>query len=559
MQWPQLYPLLTARYSPIAPCPGLLTNRRAAKADRYRIMIRKRYVINICVSFFKQNIDVHMCGFLYVSARVQLARNNNNTSNRYVEHFMNDSPSMEQTRDNVLGPPSSADGTLDPRQQRVIKKLFRRLITFLFILFVFSYLDRINIGFAGLTMGKDLGLTSTMFGLATTLFYVMYVICGIPSNVMLSVVGARRWIAILMVVWGIASTATMFATGPNSLYVLRMLVGIAEAGFLPGLLLYLTFWFPAHYRARANALFMIAMPVTMALGSLASGYILNLDGVMNLKGWQWLFLLEGFPSVILGFVVWFWLDDSPDKARWLTQDDKACLKEMLEADRLNAISTREREQAAALAPQQRSVMRELFTPTIMLYTLAYFCLTNTLSALSVWTPLILRSISEESSNVTIGILSAIPQVCTIVAMVWWSKRSDKRNERKVHTLLPYLFAAAGWILTATSTNPMLQFTGIVMASSGAFAAMVIFWTTPDRSISLRARALGIAVINATGMTGAALGPLLMGLMKDITGNFNAGIFMVAGFLVLGAAVIALIPMKHATKQAESLKGLPTNG
>lgn len=457
---------------------------------------------------------------------------------------MNDSPSMEQTRSDVLAPPSSADAALDPRQQIVIKKLFRRLITFLFILFVFSYLDRINIGFAGLTMGKDLGLTSTMFGLATTLFYVMYVICGIPSNVMLSIVGARRWIAILMVVWGIASTATMFATGPGSLYVLRMMVGIAEAGFLPGLLLYLTFWFPAHYRARANALFMIAMPVTMALGSLASGYILNLDGVMNLKGWQWLFLLEGFPSVILGFVVWFWLDDSPSKARWLTDDDKACLNEMLEADRLNAISTQQREHAA-LVPTQRSMFRELFTPTIMLYTLAYFCLTNTLSALSVWTPLILRSFNQESSNVTIGLLSAIPQVCTIVAMVWWSKRSDKYNERKIHTLLPYLFAAAGWILTASSSDPMLQFTGIIMASAGAFAAMVIFWTTPDRAISLRARALGIAVINATGMTGAALGPLLMGWMKDVTGNFNAGIFMVAGFLVLGAFVISLIPMKKA--------------
>jgi len=546
MQWPQLYPLLSARYSLFTPGNAFSYYLRATKADRYRNMIRKRYVINNCVSFFKHNIDVYVCDFLYVSARVQVARNNN-TYNRNVELFMNESPSLEQTRADVLAPPSPADAALDPRQQRVIKKLFRRLITFLFILFVFSYLDRINIGFAGLTMGKDLGLTSTMFGLATTLFYVMYVICGIPSNVMLSIVGARRWIAILMVVWGIASTATMFATGPGSLYVLRMLVGIAEAGFLPGLLLYLTFWFPAHYRARANALFMIAMPVTMALGSLASGYILNLDGVMNLKGWQWLFLLEGFPSVILGFVVWFWLDDSPDKARWLTQDDKACLKEMLEADRLNAESTQQRERAA-LAPKQGSLMRELFTPTIMLYTLAYFCLTNTLSALSVWTPLILRSISEESSNVTIGILSAIPQVCTIVAMVWWSKRSDKRNERKVHTLLPYLFAAAGWILTATSSDPMLQFTGIVMASSGAFAAMVIFWTTPDRSISLRARALGIAVINATGMTGAALGPLLMGWMKDVTGNFNAGIFMVAGFLVLGAVVISLIPMKNTAQQ-----------
>ena len=180
---------------------------------------------------------------------------------------MNDSPSTEQTRSGAQAPTQIP---LNPRQQAVINKLFRRLVVFLFVLFVFSYLDRINIGFAGLTMGKDLGLTSTMFGLATTLFYVMYVVCGIPSNVMLTIVGARRWIAILMIVWGIASTATLFATGPNSLYALRMLVGIAEAGFLPGLLLYLTFWFPAQYRARANALFMIAMPVTMALGSLAS-------------------------------------------------------------------------------------------------------------------------------------------------------------------------------------------------------------------------------------------------------------------------------------------------
>ncbi|CAM6365771.1 4-hydroxyphenylacetate permease [Escherichia fergusonii] len=457
---------------------------------------------------------------------------------------MNDSSS-------VLSPPSSTQDALDPRQQAVIKKLFRRLIVFLFILFVFSYLDRINIGFAGLTMGKDLGLTSTMFGLATTLFYVMYVICGIPSNIMLGIVGARRWIAVLMVVWGIASTATMFATGPNSLYVLRMLVGIAEAGFLPGLLLYLTYWFPSQYRARANALFMIAMPVTMALGSLASGYILNMDGLLNLKGWQWLFLLEGFPSVLLGLVVWFWLDDSPAKAKWLTDDDKACLNEMMEADK-RAIQ-QSRQNASVGMMLQRSMLRELFTPVIMLYTLAYFCLTNTLSALSVWTPLILQSFNQQSNNITIGLLSAIPQVCTIVGMVWWSKRSDRLNERKFHTLLPYLFAAAGWILTATSSNPMLQFSGIVMASAGAFAAMVIFWTTPDQSISVQARALGIAVINATGMTGAALGPLLMGWMKDITGSFNAGIYMVAAFLVLGAVVVAFIPMKRmAVKKSLAL-------
>ncbi|MFC0225552.1 4-hydroxyphenylacetate permease [Serratia aquatilis] len=460
---------------------------------------------------------------------------------------MNGSPIAEPIQHDPPGCSAADSAKLNARQQAVINKLFRRLLVFLFILFVFSYLDRINIGFAGLTMGKDLGLTSTMFGLATTLFYVMYVICGIPSNIMLGIVGARRWIAIIMVIWGVASTATMFATGPNSLYVLRMLVGIAEAGFLPGLLLYLTYWFPAYYRARANALFMIAMPVTMALGSLASGYILSMDGLLDLRGWQWLFLLEGFPSVLLGAVVWFYLDDSPAKAKWLTDDDKACLQEMMEADKLSLVQPQGSTSYTAL--QHGSMWRELFTPVILLYTLAYFCLTNTLSALSVWTPLILQSFNQSSSNITIGFLSAVPQVCTIIGMIWWSKRSDRKQERKVHTLLPYLFAAAGWMFTALSTHSMLQLLGIIMASTGAFAAMAIFWTTPDQSISFRARAIGIAVINATGMSGAALGPLLMGWLKDVTGSFNAGIYLVAGFLVLGALVISFIPMKGSRPRA----------
>lgn len=285
--------------------------------------------------------------------------------------------------------PANQHKALTAGQQAVIKKLFRRLIIFLFVLFIFSFLDRINIGFAGLTMGRDLGLSATMFGLATTLFYAAYVIFGIPSNIMLSIVGARRWIATIMVLWGIASTATMFATGPTSLYVLRILVGITEAGFLPGILLYLTFWFPAYFRARANALFMVAMPVTTALGSIVSGYILSLDGVLALKGWQWLFLLEGFPSVLLGVMVWFWLDDSPDKAKWLTKEDKKCLQEMMDNDRLTLVQPEGAISHHAM--QQRSMWREIFTPVVMMYTLAYFCLTNTLSAISIWTPQILQS------------------------------------------------------------------------------------------------------------------------------------------------------------------------
>lgn len=443
--------------------------------------------------------------------------------------------------------PAHRHKNLTAQQQSVINKLFRRLIVFLFVLFVFSFLDRINIGFAGLTMGKDLGLSSTMFGLATTLFYATYVIFGIPSNIMLGIVGARRWIATIMVLWGIASTATMFATGPHSLYVLRMIVGITEAGFLPGVLVYLTYWFPAYFRARANALFMIAMPVTTALGSLVSGYILSLDGIMSLKGWQWLFLLEGFPSVLLGIVVWFYLDDKPSKAKWLSKEDKDCLQEMMDSDNLQLVQPEGACSHSAL--QQPSMWREVFTPIVLMYTLAYFCLTNTLSAISIWTPQIMQSFNQSSSNITIGLLAAIPQFCTIAGMIWWSKHSDRMQERKHHTALPFLFAAVGWLLASATDHSMIQLLGIVMASTGSFSAMAIFWTTPDQSISFRARAVGIAVINATGNVGSAVSPLLIGWLKDQTGNFNSGLYFVAGLLVIGAIIIWLIPMKGSRPRA----------
>ncbi|EHZ6873652.1 4-hydroxyphenylacetate permease [Providencia rettgeri] len=443
--------------------------------------------------------------------------------------------------------PAEQHKNLTEPQQRVINKLFKRLIVFLFVLFVFSFLDRINIGFAGLTMGKDIGLTSTMFGLAATLFYATYVIFGIPSNIMLGIVGARRWIATIMVLWGIASTATMFATGPTSLYVLRMLVGIAEAGFLPGILVYLTYWFPAYFRARANALFMIAMPVTMAFGSLASGYILGMDGILNLKGWQWLFLLEGFPSVILGVLVWFYLDDSPKKAKWLTQEDKDTLQEMMNQDQLELVQPHGSKSHTAL--QNKSLWKEIFTPVILMYTVAYFCLTNTLSAINIWTPQIMQSFNEGSSNAMIGLLTAIPQFCTILGMIYWSRRSDRLQERKMHTALPYLFAAAGWVLAAMTSHPVIQLIGIIMASTGSFTAMAVFWTTPDQSISLRARAIGIAVINATGNIGSAVSPLLIGWLKDQTGSFNSGLYFVAGLLVVGALLVIAIPMKNSRPRA----------
>ena len=421
-------------------------------------------------------------------------------------------------------------------------KVTRHLMWFLFLLFVVSFLDRINIGFAGLTMMKDLSLTSTQFGLATTLFYIAYIACGIPSNIVLARIGARKWIGSIMIAWGLASTATMFATNPQSLYFFRVLVGITEAGFLPGMLLYLTYWFPSAYRARANALFMIAMPVTAAVGSAISGAILGMDGILGLKGWQWLFLLEGMPACFFGVVVYFYLNDSPQQARWLTNLEKTTLTRMLAAEH-------KADPVAKPAGPKVSLMSELTSTTVLKFSVAYFCLVNSLAMVAVWTPLIVKSFSGGASNTTIGLLAAIPSVCTVIGMIWWGRRSDRAQERRWHTVLPMLLAAAGWLITAYSSHPALQLLGVCLASTGAYTAMSIFWTTPDHALSFTARALGIAVINAVGNIGSALNPLVVGWLKDATQSFATGLIYASVLLVVGCVIMLIVPIPRTPKPA----------
>jgi ACS family 4-hydroxyphenylacetate permease-like MFS transporter len=432
-------------------------------------------------------------------------------------------------------------------EKQVVGKVSRRLLWFIFLLFVFSFLDRINIGFAGLTMMKDLGLTSTQFGLATTLFYIAYIACGIPSNIVLARIGARRWIGTIMIAWGLASTATMFATSPNTLYLLRVLVGIAEAGFLPGMLLYMTLWFPPAYRARANALFMIAMPVTAALGSALSGYILALDGALGLKGWQWLFMLEGLPSAILGLIVFSYLDDKPEEAKWLSAEEKAVLARSLQVERMPA--PLKADAAVPHASGSRSLFAELTSLTVIKFAVAYFCLVNTLAMVAVWAPLIVKSFSADASNRTIGLLAAIPQVVTIIAMIWWGRHSDRKQERRWHLVLPMLMSAAGWLFTAMSANPAIQMLGICMASAGSYTAMSIFWTTPDQALSIKAQVIGIAVINAMGNISSALNPLIVGWLKDTTHSFKSGLLYSAVLMLAGVVIVLLLPIASRKKTA----------
>jgi MFS transporter, ACS family, 4-hydroxyphenylacetate permease len=415
----------------------------------------------------------------------------------------------------------------------VFQKVFRRLIWFLFVLLAISFMDRINIAFAALTMNKDLGLSAAEYGLAITIFYVAYTVCEIPSNLALARVGARLWIARIMITWGLASAATMFAHGMWSLYGIRAVVGAAEAGFLPGILLYLTYWFPRSYRARANALFMMGMPATIAVASTISGFILQLQGFLGLAGWRWLFQLEGLPAVFLGVACLFYLDDKPSHAKWLNEAEKRKIAARLEQDR-------EFERNTIL---QRGVLRQLCSRNVLLLSVAYLGLITSLNANSTWVPQIVQGLAHGASYAVIGLLTALPAILTVVVMPLWGRSSDRRDERDWHIRIAVLAAAFGWLLVVCSDIAALRYVGLIIVSIGSFCALLTFWTFPASSaiLSPDARPAGIALINCIGIGGgSAIGPLIIGYFKDLTGSFTSGLLYIVTMLIICFICIALV-------------------
>jgi ACS family 4-hydroxyphenylacetate permease-like MFS transporter len=405
------------------------------------------------------------------------------------------------------------------------RTIFRRVVWYLLILYVFAYLDRINIGFAALSMNRDLGLTPTTFGIANTIFYLGYMAFEVPSNLMLARFGARTWLARIMITWGIASTATALASGETSLYALRLMVGIAEAGFVPGVLLYLTYWFPQAARARANALFMVGQPIAIACGSIVSGYILRMDGMLGLAGWRWLFIVEGVPSIVLGVVTFFYLRDRPRDAPWLTAAERAAVEERLAAE-------------APPAHHSAGLWSELRSRPVFLLSLAYFCLVSTLNTNATWVPQIVREIlGGQGDFVTVGMWTAIPALLTIVAMPLWSARSDRRGERLWHVTVPMLAAAVGWLLVVFSSIALVRFGGLALVSIGGFCAMSILWTLPASVLSPAARPAGIAIISTAGILGSAVSPSIIGLLRDASGSFASGLLYMVVLLVVAIACI----------------------
>jgi ACS family tartrate transporter-like MFS transporter len=420
-------------------------------------------------------------------------------------------------------------------ETRTLRRITWRIAPFIMLLYFIAYIDRVNIGFASLTMNKDLGFSPTIFGFGAGIFFWGYFLFEVPSNIVLDKVGARLWIARVMISWGIVSAAMAFVWNDTSFYVLRFLLGAAEAGFFPGIILYLSYWFPAQRRAAVTSLFMAAAPISVVLGSPLSSALLEMNGIGGLRGWQWMFIVEAVPAVILGFVVLVYMTDKPEKASWLKDDERTWL-----------VATMEAERAGKAAVAHHSIWRGLADMRVLALALVYFGTSAGLYTLGIWAPQIIKSFGL--SNMAVGFLNAIPPTVAVIAMYLWSWDSDRRNERTWHVVIACIVAAAGLMLAGVAGSVVAVVAALTLVNVGISAAKPPLWSMPTLFLSGPAAATGIAAINSIGNLGGFVGPGVIGWVKDTTGSFVGGLFFVAGLLVF-SAILTLILARVARKNA----------
>jgi ACS family tartrate transporter-like MFS transporter len=407
-------------------------------------------------------------------------------------------------------------------EEDVYRKVGLRLVPFMMLLYLVAFLDRVNVGFAALTMNKDLGLTPTVFGWGAGIFFFGYFIFEVPSNVILERVGARKWIARIMITWGIVSVAMAFMQGPVSFFILRFLLGVAEAGFLPGMILYLTYWFPSARRARITGLFMAAVPLASAVGAPISGVIVSINEAMGLKGWQWLFILEGLPSVILGLVVLGLLPNGPADATWLSTAERKLIQDRLAAD-------------PAPPRTQHALWAALKDSRVIVLSLVYLGIVMGLYGVGLWLPQIVKAMGNYTDR-QVGYLLAIPYAASAALMLVWGRHSDARGERVVHVALAAGLAAIGLLSSVLFSAPLLALCALGVASIGIYATLGPFWPIPSRFLRGTAAAGGIALINAIGNLGGFIGPYLVGWVRETTGSFKLAMLVLA----IAAAIAALL-------------------
>lgn len=412
---------------------------------------------------------------------------------------------------------------------RTLRKVARRLIPFLGLLYFVNYLDRTNIGFAKLTMSGDLGLTETMYGLAAGVFFIGYLVLEVPSNLALHRFGARRWIARIMVTWGLCAVAMAFISSGGSLYTVRILLGAAEAGFFPGIMLYLTWWLPREQRVRLIGLFFVAIPISSAVGAPVSAAIIQYaDGFLGLEGWRVMFLLEGMPAIALGIACWFYLTDRPSEAKWLDADEREWLTNTMNAEHKELATT-----------SLSSVWHALASRRVLALGLVYFGIVYGLYALSFFLPTVVAGFAEtfntSYSLFQTGLIVSVPFSIGAVAMIFWSRHSDRTGERVWHVAIPAAVGGLAIPVALYMSSPFAVMVAITITAVGVFCALPVFWYLPTAFLSGAGAAAGIALINSLGNSSGFVAPYVTGWLTDGTGSYKAGLWIV-GFAMLSAAV-----------------------
>ena len=411
----------------------------------------------------------------------------------------------------------------------VVKKVARRIVPYIFICYIINYLDRFNVSFAALEMSGDLGFSEMTYGLGASMFFVGYVFFEIPSNLIMLRVGARIWIARIMMTWGLASTCMIFVKSPFNFYLLRFLLGVAEAGFFPGMILYLTYWIPAGERARAFALFLTSTSLAGVIGGPISGTLFKMGGVYGLKGWQWLFLLEGVPAILLGWVTLFYLVDKPEQANWLSSAERNWLSETIK-----------KEQEDKKLGHSLTLWQALKHPRVWQLCLLYFSVVISFYGVAFWLPQIVKSFSG-LSNSAVAMLSAVPYLSASICMVIIANHSDKTGERKWHVALPAFAGCLGLGLAVfflENHYPLPAFFSLCLAASGIWSTLGPFWSLPTAFLGGTAAAGGVALINSIGNVGGFVGPYIIGYIKQTTQSFTSGMLVLAGTLLI-ASFLAL--------------------
>ena len=419
-------------------------------------------------------------------------------------------------------------------EKRTLKKITWRIVPFIMILYLIAYIDRVNIGFAALTMKEDLGFTASVLGFGAGIFFLGYFLFEVPSNVILHKVGARIWIARVMLTWGLIAGGMAFVDSTTSFYIMRFLLGVAEAGFFPGIILYLSYWFPARHRAGVIAMFMAAAPIAVAVGSPISAALLQMDGIWGFAGWQWMFIIEAIPAVILGFVVFFYMTDKPEKAKWLKEDERNWL-----------IKKMQEEDVGKNSNQHHSILRGLINPRVLALALVYFGTSAGLYTLSIWAPQIIKDLGV--SSMTVGLVNAIPPIISVVAMVLWSRHSDRTGERTWHVAIACMLAAIGLVIAAGTHNMVGLIAALTIVNVGISCSKPPLWSMPTLFLSGTAAATGIATINSIGNLGGFAGPVMIGWVKDQTGSYAGGLYFVAGLLVLSTILTLILSMTNKPK------------